>query len=93
MDFIELFNGVVKLAKPAFPHQSYAKAVSDDLADLNLDSLDTIMLAMYLGEIYGVEEDVMREMEATTVADLQAFLDANKTRTPEDVKAELARVK
>jgi acyl carrier protein len=93
MDFIELFNGVVKLAKPAFPDQSYAKSTSDELADLNLDSLDTIMLAMYLGEIYDVEEDVMREMEANTVADLQAFLDAHKARTPTDVKAELERVK
>ena len=61
--------------------------------DLKLDSLDTIMLAMYLGEIYGIEEDVMREMQAVTVTDLQAFLDAHKTRTPEDVEAELARVK
>jgi len=93
MDFIELFNGVVKLAKPAFPDQSYAKSTSDELADLNLDSLDTIMLAMYLGELYGIEEDVMREMQAVTVTDLQAFLDAHKTHTPTDVKAELARVK
>ncbi len=93
MDFLQLFNGVVDLAKPVSAEQSHAKSMDDQLPDLKLDSLDTIMLAMYLGEIYGIEEDVMREMQAATVADLQAFLDAHKTRTPEDVKAELARVK
>jgi acyl carrier protein len=93
MDFIQLFNGVIKLAKPVSAEDSYATSLDDQLADLKLDSLDTIMLAMYVGEIYGVEEDIMREMQVTTVADLQAFLDANKTLTPTDVKAELARVK
>ena len=93
MDFLQLFNGVVDLAKPVSAEQSHAKSMQDQLPDLKLDSLDTIMLAMYLGEIYGIEEDVMREMQAATVADLRAFLDAHKTRTPEDVKAELARVK
>ena len=93
MNFLELFNGVVTLAKPVSAEQSHAKSMDDQLPDLKLDSLDTIMLAMYLGEIYGIEEDVMREMQAATVADLQAFLEAHKTLNPTDVEAELARVK
>jgi acyl carrier protein len=93
MDFLQLFNGVVDLAKPVSAADSHASSMQDQLPDLKLDSLDTIMLAMYLGEIYGIEEDVMREMQAATVADLQAFLEARKTRTPTDVEAELERVK
>ena len=93
MNFLELFNGVVTLAKPVSAEQSHATSMQDQLADLNLDSLDTIMLAKYLGEIYGIDEDTMREMEAVTVIDLQAFLEAHKTRTPTDLKAELAKVK
>lgn len=93
MDFITLLNGVIELAKPVSAEQSYAKSIEDQLADLKLDSLDTIMLAMYLGEIYGIDEDTMRNMEAVTVADLQAFLETNKTRTPTDAAAELGRVK
>lgn len=93
MNFVELFNGVVKLAKPAFAEQSFAKAMDDQIADLDIDSLDTIMLAMYFGEIYGIDEDVMREMQVTTLAELQAFLEARKTRTPTDIQGELARVK
>ena len=93
MNFIELLNGVIGLAKPVSAELSYATSMDDQLADLKLDSLDTIMLAMYLGEIYGIDEDTMRSMEAVTVADLQAFLESHKTRTPVDAEAELARVK
>lgn len=93
MDFLQLFNGVVDLAKPVSAADSHASSTQDQFADLKLDSLDTIMLSMYLGEIYGVEEDTMREMEVVTVGDLQVFLDTHKTRTPTDVEAELARVK
>ena len=93
MNFIELFNGVITLAKPVSAADSHATSIQDQLADLNLDSLDTIMIAMYFGEIYGVEEEVIREMQATTVAEMQAFLEAHKTHTPTDIEAELARVK
>ena len=93
MNFIELFNGVITLAKPVAASDSHAQSPDDQLADLKLDSLDTILLSMYFGEIYCIEEDVMREMQATTVAELQAFLEAHKTHTPIDIRAELARVK
>lgn len=95
MDFIELFNGVVTLAKPVSAENSYAKSASDQLLDLELDSLDTIMLSMYFGEIYGVEEDTMRSMNESvaTVGDLEAFLEKHKTRTPTSAKEALAEVK
>lgn len=93
IDFIELFNGVIKLAKPVTADQSYAKSFDDKIEDLDIDSLDTIMLSMYLGEIYGIDEDTMRGMDVETITDLQDFLNAHKTRTPVDIQTELARVK
>ena len=93
MNFIELLNGVIHLAKPVSAEQSFAKSMDDRLIDLQLDSLDTIMLSMYLGEIYGISEDTMREMKVETVAELMAFLDEHKTRSLTDVEVELAKVK
>ena len=93
MDFIELFNGVVKLAKPVTADLSYASSINDKIDDLDLDSLDIIMLSMYLGEIYGIDEDTMKEMQVQTVEELQSFLESRKTRTPVNVEEELARVK
>lgn len=95
MDFIELFNGVVTLAKPVTASSSFAKDKTDELESLDLDSLDTIMLSMYFGEIYGIEEDVMKTMgeEAKTIEGLQGFLESRKTRTPTSVAEALAEVK
>lgn len=93
MDFIELFNGVVKLAKPVTAEISFAKSLDDKIDDLGLDSLDTIMFSMYLGEIYGIDEDTMKAMEVQTINELQNFLESHKTRTPVNVDEELARVK
>ena len=93
IDFIQLFNGVVKLAKPVTAEQSYAKSLDDKINDLDIDSLDTIMLSMYLGEVYGIDEDTMREMHVETIAQLQEFLESKKTHTPSNIEEELARVK
>jgi len=79
MDFIKLFNEVVKLAKPVTADDSFAKSLDDKFEDLNLDSLDHLMLLMYFGSIYGVEEEVLRESEYTTVSELQDFLVKHRT--------------
>lgn len=92
-NFVELFNGVIKLAKPVTAEHSYAKSLDDKIDDLDIDSLDTIMMSMYLGEVYGIDEDTMREMDVETLAQLQEFLETKKTHTPTNVEEELARVK
>lgn len=92
-NFIDLFNGVMKLAKPVFAEDSFAKSMDDKIDDLDIDSLDTILLSMYLGEVYGIEEDVMREMKVFTITELQSFLETHATRTPGGVEEELERIK
>lgn len=93
MDFLKLFNGVVTKAKPVTAPASFATSMQDQLADLNLDSLDYIMIAMYFGELYGIEEDIMREMSVMSVADLQEFLLQHKTCEPESADAGLEQIK
>ena len=93
MDFLELFNGVLDIVKPVSAVNCYAKSLDDALDNLDIDSLDTIMLSMYFGEVYGVEEELMREMQATTVDDVQKFLEKHKTVTPTNVEDALAMVK
>jgi acyl carrier protein len=93
MDFIKLFNGVVVRAKPVTAADSFAQSLDDKLEDLNLDSLDYIMVSMYFGELYGIEEDTMRELSAMSVGDLQAFLLLHKTTEPSSAEAGLEQIK
>ena len=89
MDFIKLFNGVVARAKPVSAADSNATSLDDKLADLNLDSLDNLMVSIYFGGLYGIEEEVMQTMQCQTVGELQEFLEANKTQKVTSVEAAL----
>lgn len=89
LNFVELFNRVVDLAKPVSAAKSHASTLDDTLADLNIDSLDTILISIYFGDIYGVEEEVMKEMKVTTLKELKDFLEQRGVRKPETVEQAL----
>lgn len=93
MDFIKLFNGVVARAKPVSAADSCATSMDDALEDLNLDSLDYIMVTMYFGDLYGIDEEVFQNMSVKTVADLMGFLLEHKTCEPESAEAGLEQIK
>lgn len=93
MDFIQLFNEVVKLAKPATAESSFAKSMDDEFKDLELDSLDYIMLYMYFGDIYGVGEEEIRELKPSTISEFKNFLDANATKHPQTAEEALEGIK
>lgn len=92
LNFVELFNRVINLAKPAFAEDSHASSLEDGLKNLGIDSLDTIMLSIYFGDIYGIEEEVMKQMEVQTLSDLKAFLEQNATRKPETLEEALENI-
>ena len=93
MDFIQLFNEVVKLAKPVTAESSFAKSMDDEFKDLELDSLDYVMLYMYFGDIYGVGEDEMRECKPNTVSEFKSFLESNATKHPQTAEEALEGIK
>jgi acyl carrier protein len=91
-NFVELFNRVVDLAKPISAEGSYASSLDDNLKDLDIDSLDTIMLSIYFGDIYGIEEEVMKQMTTQTLDELKAFLEQHATCKFETVEQALENV-
>jgi len=80
IDFIKLFNEIVRLAKPSIGKASFASSMEDKFEELDLDSLDHIMMMMYFGSIYEIEEEVLQQSKYETVGELQEFLEKNKTR-------------
>lgn len=92
LNFVELFNRVVDLAKPVSAATSHASSLDDKFVELGLDSLDTIMLSIYFGDIFGIEEAVMKEMQVITLNDLKAFLEQNATRNPKTMEEALENV-
>lgn len=93
MNFLDLFNAVARLAKPAVA--SELKPVTDPtvpIKDLGIDSLDMLMITVYLCEIYGISEEVGKGLKPASVAEVESFVNQHKTRQPSSVQEAIESV-
>jgi acyl carrier protein len=92
-DFFRLFNACARLAKTPNNPPIPAGSLDDLLSDLNIDSLDTLVLGMYLCDAFGVPEEVGKTMQVRSVGDFKAFLVANATIEQIDVENVISELK
>jgi hypothetical protein len=93
MNFIELFNAVARVAKPVHMSFKYAESMDDLMADLNIDSLDGLVMMMYFCELYGVDDATSKEWMPTTVQEVHDLLMAHKTIEPESLEKAKEQIK
>jgi len=93
IDFIELFNVVARAAKPAHMSFKPAESMEDTMAELNIDSLDGLVMIMYLTELYGIADEVCKEWHPTTVQEIHDLVMASKTIEPESVEKAKEQIK
>jgi acyl carrier protein len=86
-DHIELLNEIIKVARPVSADELKLTTLDIDLKDTGLDSLDFLMVGVYLSEIYGVSEEDMKLMQATTVRQMLDYMISKKTKEPESVQS------
>jgi acyl carrier protein len=91
-ELLKILEGVVALATPLNSNGVEIKSLDENLADTGLDSLDMLMVAIYLGDIYGVSEDDLKTLEPITVRDLFEFMCQHKTKEPTSVEEALASI-
>ena len=92
-DFIRLFNACATLAKTPTNPPIAAGSLDDLFPDLNIDSLDGIILGMYLCDAFGVPEEIGKTMQVRSVGDIKAFLLANATVGAIDVDKVIENLK
>ena len=92
MDFLELLHEVGKLAKPLHSEALAPPTWDGTFAEMNVDSLDLIIIALYMCDIYGIPEEIGKTMQVKTATELKAFVDEHKTKEPDSVQAALASV-
>jgi len=80
MDKLELFNALILVATPVNSNGAVATSLDQPLADTGLDSLDLLMMGIYLSDIYGVPEEIAKEMQPVTVNDMFVYLEQHKTK-------------
>jgi acyl carrier protein len=93
IDFIELFNVVARVAKPAHMSFKAAESMTDAMAELRIDSLDGLVMLMYFCELYGVSDETSKEWHPTTVQEVYDLLMEHKTIEPESVEQAKEQIK
>lgn len=86
MDKLELFNGLIEVVTPVNTMGAHADSLDMPLVDTGLDSLDMLMMVIYISDIYGVSEETLKSLEPTTVQDIFDFMVIHKTKEPTTVK-------
>ena len=87
MDKLELFNAVADIVKEnSVTKYVHISALDIPWAETNLDSLDSIMMNVYLSEIYQVEEEASKQFLFTTPKELLDLVEANKTTEPASIE-------
>ena len=87
MDFIELFNMVSRVARPAHAKETAATSMEETLQDIGIDSLDGLIMLMYLTELYGIpDDDENKEFHPVTVQDVHDYLMRRKSKEPASVE-------
>ena len=88
MDKLELFNKLVRVVRPAFYDYKEVPSLDVELKNTGLDSLDMVMMGIYLSTIYGVPERIASEFAPETINQLFKLMDANRTQDPPATVAE-----
>jgi acyl carrier protein len=93
MNFLELMNAVAKLARPMHFESVTITDMDAKFSDIGIDSLDGLVMLMYLSELYGVAEEVCKEWNPKTSQEMYDLLMAHKTREPASVKEAMEQCK
>jgi hypothetical protein len=91
--FLSLVTEVAKVAKPMHKDTVVVDEMDTPWPEFEIDSLDCIMIFIYMCDIYGVPEEVGKTLMAKTPRDLQRFLDQNKTKEPTNIQEAVESIK
>ena len=93
MDYLELFNAVAKVAKPINISEAKATSYDQPLAETGFDSLDFLLIGVYLSDIFGVSEETVQLMKPETVKDMMEFMIKHSTKNPTTIEEALESIK
>lgn len=87
MNFIDLFNMVSTVARPAHAGKVIATSMEDTLQDIGLDSLDGLVMLMYFCELYGIpDDDETKDWHPKSVQETYDLIMTRKTQEPTSVE-------
>lgn len=93
MDFLELLNKVARVARPAHHEYNPIESMDTKFDESDLDSLDMLMVGMYMAMIYDIDDEVAKELLPTTPSEMLGDIEKHKKRDPESIEAALEMIR
>lgn len=94
MDYVALFNEVVKLARPAgLDSITPIQTEHDQFRETGLDSMDMMMIAYYFCEMFGIDDEKAKTFQPINVHQLKLFIEEHKTLDHDSVASALGAIK
>jgi len=94
MNFIELFNMVSQVARPAHKDKIVASAMEEKLQEIDIDSLDAMIIGMYLCDLYGIpDDDETKDWSPESIEQFYEYLMRRKTKEPASLDEALEQIK
>ena len=85
---LELIEGLVKVVRPVTADEvSFKDGLDTNLNETGLDSLDMIMMSVYLSELYGVSEEIAKTMSADTTKTVRNMIQFMQTHQTKELPA------
>lgn len=102
-DKIELMNHVIKLARPVSADDLKITSLDTEMKDTGLDSLDFLMVGVFLGDVYGLSEEDLKglqpkppaegeEPKPFTLRDMLNYMEHHATKKPTNLKEAIANI-
>jgi hypothetical protein len=93
MNFIELLNGVARVARPAHHEFVPIELMEERFVDSCFDSLDMLMISMYMAMIYDIDDEIAKELRPETVQEMYDLIQQHKKRDPESMEWAMELIK
>lgn len=93
MNFLELLNKVARVARPAHHEFIPIENMDERFEETCFDSLDMLMIGMYMAMIYDIEDEISKEFLPETPTSMLEFINTHKKRDPESIEWALEMIK
>jgi acyl carrier protein len=91
--FLDLLTGLAKLVKPLHRNTVTVPDLDVEFKEIDIDSLDTLMIVIYCCELHGISEEEGKECNPKNARELLDFIQAHKKQDVTDVAAALEACK
>lgn len=93
MNFLDLLNQVARFAKPINQAFSPIEKLETNFVDTDIDSLDGLMVVMYISLIYGIDDNHCKDFSPKSPKELLEFVDKFKTCEPSAIQEAMEIIK